>query len=498
MQIVRKIFFYIFVLIYIVFCPLMILYAMGYLYKPGAEQGVVKTGLIALASVPSGASIYMNESRYTKKTPAVIYNLLPGDYNIRVELDNYNQWDEKVPVEEEKATVLDKVILLPDSWKKNEIIPEKIQRIVPVPKTNFFLAAKGPQLNEWYLIDSKESKYWPLIKQEDNFGSYAVDRYFFSEKGSNAGLFLVKTETSKKYLFITFKGENSEVQDITTLIPEDLERIKWLPNQENRLFVFHGKSITRIDVNTGAVYPKYIQNVKGYGLLGGDLYLLTENNEFLQTDYDNNNPEVLLDDKKLGEQLFGEAEYFDIKGIANMLFLFLSKDGKLVTNKLPYYFTEGKIKETVYDDSSRDVIAWQKDKIGVIDFSEEETGNVLFEKGPAFAWAYEKASDIRQAFWVYDASHILFLDKNKLFLIEIEEFNSFETKPLFEIKKGSLCFYSEDTGKVYYIDSSGSGKLYSSDIIQGKGVSVLPFYQTKEGKKIEEVEKLKKRETDEI
>ncbi|MBU0683545.1 MAG: PEGA domain-containing protein [Candidatus Omnitrophica bacterium] len=476
----------------------MILYAMGYLYKPGGEQGVVKAGLIALASVPSGASIYMNESRYTKKTPTVIYNLLPGEYAIRLELDNHKKWEKKVPVEAEKATVLDKIILLPDSWEKQKICSTKINQIIPIPKTNFFLAAKGDELKDWYLVGSKDAKYWPLIKAEDKLGNCVVEKYFLSEEGSNAGLFYVKADAGKRYLFVLFNGENSEIQDITALIPEDMEQIKWLPNQENKLFVFHSKSITRIDLDTGAVYPKYIPDVKGYGLFGGQIYLISENNEFLQTDYNNNSSKVLMDDKKLGEQLFGKAEYLDVKAISNTVFLFLSNDGKLVTNKLPYQFMDGKIKETVYDNFSGDVICWQKDKIGVIDFLEEETGNVLFETGPAFEWAYEKAANIKQAFWVYNGSHILFLDRNRLFFTELEEFNSFATEPLFEVQKGSLCFYSEDTGKIYYLDASGSGQLYSSDIIPGKGSSVRPFSQTKEGKKIEEVEKLKKREIDEI
>ena len=42
----RRIFFYLFTAIYVVACPMTILYALGYLVKPGTEKGIVKRGLI--------------------------------------------------------------------------------------------------------------------------------------------------------------------------------------------------------------------------------------------------------------------------------------------------------------------------------------------------------------------------------------------------------------------------------------------------------------------
>ena len=60
MLILRKIVFYIFALFYIVFCPLVVLYAFGYIFKPQSEEVVVKTGIIYLSTAPAGASIYVN------------------------------------------------------------------------------------------------------------------------------------------------------------------------------------------------------------------------------------------------------------------------------------------------------------------------------------------------------------------------------------------------------------------------------------------------------
>ena len=56
MQLPRQIVFYLLVATYACACPLAIGYALGYLVRPGAAQGIVKTGLVSVASTPPGAS----------------------------------------------------------------------------------------------------------------------------------------------------------------------------------------------------------------------------------------------------------------------------------------------------------------------------------------------------------------------------------------------------------------------------------------------------------
>ena len=69
-----------------------ILYALGYILKPGMEQGLVKTGLIYISTVPSGASVYISNKRYTRRTPAILRDLTPGNYPIRISLKNHRSW----------------------------------------------------------------------------------------------------------------------------------------------------------------------------------------------------------------------------------------------------------------------------------------------------------------------------------------------------------------------------------------------------------------------
>ncbi|MBL7073432.1 MAG: PEGA domain-containing protein [Candidatus Omnitrophica bacterium] len=479
MAVLRKILFYIFTAIYIVFCPLVILYAMGYIYRPGMEKGVVKTGLIAVASSPSHAEVYMNKSRYSQLSPAVINELLPGEYSIQLELEGYQKWDETVPVVAEKATVLDRIILIPLKWTSKVFLPEKVKGIIPFPGSDFFLIQKGLRLSDLVLAGCKEEKYWPLIKGEAPFKEFKPATYFFIEN-SSSGILRGSTSDGEKVIKIVFAGEENKVKDITGLFPKNAQKVKWEPQSENKLFIFQDGSITRVELDTGAVYPKYVSGVKGYGLSGGKLYVITSENLFVETDYENTGKNVLLDDEKLGKKLFGQTEYFDIKAVADDTFLFLGENGELLSNRLPYRFADGGIRGVKCAADSPRVLIWNKNKVGILDFGAEETQKTAFEKGPSLRWVHMKGSNIRQAFWVYKESHVLFVDQNKVFLLGIEEFEGFKAKQIFSIKSGSSLYFSDTTGKVYYVGSLAKDGVSFGEIVSSSASAVIPFPQIEE------------------
>ena len=83
------------------------------------------TGDISLATLPPGASIYVNGRLSENVTPFVLSELLPGNYNIRLELKKHQAWHATLPVKAGEATVMEKIILLPEEpywlkWDSND------------------------------------------------------------------------------------------------------------------------------------------------------------------------------------------------------------------------------------------------------------------------------------------------------------------------------------------------------------------------------------------
>src|SRR3989338_3226030 len=121
MLLLRKIFFYSFLVIYLILCPLIIFYALGITFRP-KTQTLLKTGLIHITTIPDGAKIYINRMIWKEKPPSSIRNLIPGEYWLQLSKRDYQTWSRLLPVVEEKATTLENIILIPKVWPSKALL----------------------------------------------------------------------------------------------------------------------------------------------------------------------------------------------------------------------------------------------------------------------------------------------------------------------------------------------------------------------------------------
>jgi len=484
MQVLRKLVFYICIAIYIVFCPLIILYAFGYIYRPDAPNGVVQTGLIYLATAPTNAAVYINGSLYPKKTPALLQGLLPGDYSIRLFLQEYKIWEKTLPVETEKATVLDRILLMPEKTEKKKLLEGAVQGLIPVPENDFFLIRNDNTLGSIRVYDCNTGKVRSLFNPESPFYKYSLLQCFMVGK-SSAALFRAGSPEGEKFLWIQLDKERNAAKDITSLFQIPPQQVKWLPRQQTDFFTFQDGYLNRVDLDSGALYPRFIQNVRGYGLFNGRIYVLKENNVLMKTGYDAKSETILLKDPVLALSIFGKKGSFQVEVLSERVILFLGEKGELLANRLPYHFIGKGVKGIKIDPSSQHVLVWQKGRIGILDFSVEETNDVEFEKGPQFTWIHSGGKNIEQCFWTYDTSHVLFRDSGKVYLTTVEPYDQYKTDHIVTVKKGTSVYYLEETGELYFLEQS-SGELTSIRIIPEKGSIPMPFDATKEKKEADE------------
>ncbi|MDI3496459.1 MAG: hypothetical protein PWQ35_480 [Patescibacteria group bacterium] len=110
---IRDFIFFLFIIIFIFTTTATCLYASGYKFNLSwpleFNRLLQKTGNLNLATSPKGATIFLNDKKQTvpgfnllKKdyliTPTKIRNLLPGDYYLRVEKDNYWPLEKKITI----------------------------------------------------------------------------------------------------------------------------------------------------------------------------------------------------------------------------------------------------------------------------------------------------------------------------------------------------------------------------------------------------------------
>jgi len=167
---IRRILFLFFVIVFLVVTPWLSLYAAGYKIKlswpPDFRQSLQKTGMLILDTSPRNARIfidnkptqlffkkYFNKEESYIKTPAKIKNVLPGEYNIRLELDGYWPWEKKLTVEPGQATYAEDIYL----FKKD--LPLQIISLVPEEKNFSSLPIRK-------IEPSPDQKYFFILNEE--------------------------------------------------------------------------------------------------------------------------------------------------------------------------------------------------------------------------------------------------------------------------------------------------------------------------------------------
>ena len=464
MRHLRKILFYSFVLLYLILCPLIIMYAFGYILRPGAENGIVKTGLIHLATTPPGATIYVDNKRYTQKTPATIKEMLPGDYEVKVFLNKYQVWQDVLNVQENIATVLDKILLAPNEWKKIELSRERFEDLIPVAGGTFFILTNGSLVSDYFSYNWKKDKLSPLFPDSFLFRSAKVLSYFMVED-SPAVIFYIDSSEGKRFIWLEQRGDEILIKDITNLFPLEPLQVKWdFSEYVDSIFSLQNGYINRLDIISGAMYPKYLESIRAFGVFNKKIYIIKDLYTLMRMDYDKKGLEILLSDPILGKFLFGTKGLFQIKPLSENILIFLGEKGELRSNCRPYRFVDRGVLGIEFHRASKRLALWQKSMFGVLDFSPTESQEIDVKKEPRGTWLYKNGKNITQAFWAQDGAYLLARDANEVLLFDLLKRKVSAPISVVSVRKDTSVYFSDVSGKLYYIDKDTS-KLYACEII---------------------------------
>lgn len=486
MSLLRKILTCFFTAVYIAVCPLIIMYAFGYLYRPGGEEGLVRTGLIYISTAPEGATVYLNGSRFTGKTPTILRGLLPGNYAVRLMLKGYGVWGETIPVEAEKATVLDSVLLFPDKWPEKNILAQRLNDIVPLADSGFFLAKASDKFLDIFVFGYGGDKGLRVVSPYSSLAEEKVLACFAPEKEASSALFVTTSSAGKAYVWADIAGGKARTKDVTYLFQEFPDRVEWRNDSGQYVFVIKGDGVDRVDVREGIVYPDYLESIKGFGVSDNYVYSVGNDGTLTRMSYDTKDKKAMAVDAELGEALAAAKGPLRVIPISDEAVFFLGANGELLSNKFPHELARGGVRGLEYCPERKSVFVFTKDALGVIDLS---GGSAWFEEkaGPLeLVWVY-KGRDIRQAFWAYQGAHIVLRDRDEVFLVEVEAFGCTRATRIVQIKDQSSVFYVDRTGQMFYLDRA-SGNLMAVNIVPPRGIMPAPLTEWKE--KIETIRRV--------
>ncbi|MDA9101278.1 PEGA domain-containing protein [Omnitrophica bacterium] len=460
----RKILFYLFTLIYVVCCPLLILYSLGYFFDPAQPSPIIQSGLISIATIPKDAQIHIGDKVYSKTTPAEIRNLRQGRYAVRLALEGYQTWQGEVPVLPGKATVLKQILMIPENLKPKLLLADPFDTFIPIPHTTFFILSSGKHVRDLRVYDWHEEKLKSLRALRQIVSAESKIEEILTVPKSSQMILRLKENDSIRYVLGKIENGEASFKDLTDLMIRRPEKLVWDPRAPRYLFSYYGRTLDRIDSESGTVVPHFAKDVMGFGIRDRQVYVLKSERFLYRTNLNQDKKEVLLSDERLHRYLFDNDDAFDLYLFEDDLVFFRSSHGALISNLLPYHFAESGVRGLKFYKQDKQVLVWKKNRIGILSFPDRNLKESFFEKRPEIQWLYDEGEDIREAFWVYEGSHILFLDRQNVSLLEVAPYGVRRVRALARARQGTPVFYSEKTGQLHYLDSD-SGRLHSLQVI---------------------------------
>ncbi len=181
----RTVFFFAMVIIFLIIGPSIIMYSQGYRFDTKKFQ-FVETGGLYIKAFPEEAQLYIND-KYINETSfftkdILVQNLLPDNYNIRVEKDGYRSWEKNLEIESKKVTEAKYIILFNENIIFNSI-ENNVSSFYPNDNQILFLNNS----NELLLYESGEiEKILSATQSPDN-----IENILFLSNGN----IIIKTTT---------------------------------------------------------------------------------------------------------------------------------------------------------------------------------------------------------------------------------------------------------------------------------------------------------------
>lgn len=244
------------------------MYATG--YRVDFSNGTLKqTGVIAVTSKPSGATITINDRLYSRKTPFTLRNVLPGTYHLKLEMEGYRTYEKDIEVTSSQVTEEHNIdLVLVDI--SEELVAERVEALIGVNGETYYF-----DTDKQFIKLGDPSTVLTFDRLPDNVRSvlsHASSIYLAQQFNSHWVLGVVSN--GRRWLTIIeplgYRGYifGSPLNQVTH---NDIFRIS-----SDRLMFIVGSSLYTLDLNLNRL-NLYIQGVSGATYAYGSAYYTIRN-----------------------------------------------------------------------------------------------------------------------------------------------------------------------------------------------------------------------------
>lgn len=391
-KIYRRTIYIVFVVIFLITAPLIVLYTAGYRYNLSKGR-IQKTGILIISSIPKKAEIYLNEKKEEKKTtPAEIKNVLPGDYEIILSKNGYHNWQKKLPVYENFTTFAEKVNLwkLATSTKISNSVVSAWQASNDGNKVVF-----SDSSGSIGIFDLNDNTFWTIESLPANSILKSL-----SWSPNNKKILINYVNQGKEGL----KLYNISLDKIQTLNNNGLQNIKWSQDNDDMLYAQNNKGIWQVDTNKNS-NKLIIETITSGDYEIKNNYLYGLDNKYL---YRKNISDVKSSIENINTISCPQCVF--VKNNSNKIILQDKNQNLFIidsNNQAPTVYAKGKTLNWLNNNS---LLYYNDFEIWIYNFN---------ESGPKLITRF--GQPINQAIWQPLGKHIIFSSDNRIKIIELDD-----------------------------------------------------------------------------
>jgi hypothetical protein len=453
-----KILIIIFVFLFLASAPLAIFYAQGYRLD-FENKAIVKTGGIFIKANVNQSRIYI-DNKFEKNTDfifgeAFIKNLLPKEYNIRVEKEGYVSWEKALKVEEELVTKAENIILfskaikfLPLNHRVNNYFISPCEEKIIVKKQGedgYFLELMSLKKDETKIILTETEIEGSIINIVWNHNSEDI-------------LLEIQDEKIKESSFYIIQGlEVAPSKNILTYLV-NAEKINFNPyNLEEIFFIENNNEGTLFNINFARekIPKKIADNIRAYDIYERNLFWLDRKGVIYKSNLSGGRPEII------------NKEAFPVQEGHNYKIKIFEEEIFIEDSDSFYHFNKEKETfERILNNSKEIKISPDRKKISIINnheiylfFLSEVLEQPKREKSQK-VFLTRLSKEIKDIFWLNN-HYLLFNTGDEIKIAETDNRNGLNIITIGEYENPEI-FWNNQYKRIYILSKDN---LYYSDLL---------------------------------
>src|SRR3989339_1427030 len=218
-----------FIIAFFITAPLLIFYTAGFRYNFKKAQ-VQRTGTLIIKTTPKSAQVSLNSKVLTATTPIRENNVLPDEYEIKINKAGYYPWQKKLDIRPQETTFIEDVLLFPQS-QSEKISDNKISFLSFSPGGSYALFETQEFEQDFlYLLNLNNFRQKLIFNNDKSWKDLSV---LWAEDDSKA---LIKIDDQLLVATTIFPQQKIDLQEQINKISTHPTNLKWNEDDSNILY----------------------------------------------------------------------------------------------------------------------------------------------------------------------------------------------------------------------------------------------------------------------